>query len=230
MDEEKVILSGQLEQSSPWNVLGKKTSAIHIDERVSGAMDDQCWHVDRGQDVYNPSGRPPADPELRMLCREKTIAGVDRIYEILNDPDEPGATRVAAWCALRDTGYGKPAQAIAFKDFTEYSADNKLLQNGTELERMADMYAYMIGADPSAPPPMIDITPLPSRSVPRYDDVNDVDPETRPRKAAAHGGRTARGKRQSKPQAGQFSGLPMTYAPQPQPPRQRLQRPRRPRP
>jgi len=51
MDEEKVILSGQFDQSSPWNVLGKKASAIHIDECVSDAVNYQRWHMDRGQDV-----------------------------------------------------------------------------------------------------------------------------------------------------------------------------------
>jgi len=51
MEEEKVILSGQLDQSSTWNVLGKKTSAIHMDERVAGAVNDQRRHMDRGQDI-----------------------------------------------------------------------------------------------------------------------------------------------------------------------------------
>src|SRR5215470_13715713 len=37
-----------------------------------------------GGPSVNPGGRPKSYPELRALCQEKTIAGVERIYEILN--------------------------------------------------------------------------------------------------------------------------------------------------
>jgi len=127
----------------------------------------------RGAPSLNPSGRPPADPELRQLCREKTTAGVDRIYEIRNDPDEPGATRVAAWCALRDTGFGKPAQAIAFKDFTE-APPADLGKTGSSIDRMADVYAWMIGA--TTEPPVIDVAP--SRSAALSDPQDDDDHAT----------------------------------------------------
>jgi hypothetical protein len=48
MHEKEVILSGQFDQSCPWNVPGKKASAFHIDKRVFCAMDDQRWHMDGG--------------------------------------------------------------------------------------------------------------------------------------------------------------------------------------
>jgi len=44
-----------------------------------------------GGPSVNPGGRPKSYPELRALCQEKTIAGVERMYEILNDPQQPGS-------------------------------------------------------------------------------------------------------------------------------------------
>jgi len=58
----------------------------------------------------NAGGRPKTYPELRAMCQDKTLAGVEAVDEILWDPAQPGSTRVAAWCALRDTGFDKPAQ------------------------------------------------------------------------------------------------------------------------
>jgi hypothetical protein len=42
----------------------------------------------------------------------KTLAGVAVVESIMNDPDQPGSTRVLAWCALRDTGFGKPETRV----------------------------------------------------------------------------------------------------------------------
>jgi hypothetical protein len=95
-----------------------------------------------------------------MLCQEKTIESVDAIYDIVQDPAQPGATRVAAWCALRDTGFDKPAQRIAFKDFTEHPA-GELPKDGADLDHFADIYKQMLeGA-------IIDVIPSPSPSRPR---------------------------------------------------------------
>jgi len=47
------------------------------------------------------------------------------MYEILNDPQQSGSTRVAAWVALRDTGFDRPAQRIAFKDYTNDPASRE---------------------------------------------------------------------------------------------------------
>jgi len=99
----------------------------------------------------NPGGRPKSYPELRALCQEKTIAGVERMYEILNDPQQPGSTRVAAWVALRDTGFDRPAQRIAFKDYTNDPAGE--LPKDVDVHRMADLYALMIGAEIGSCPP-----------------------------------------------------------------------------
>ena len=65
------------------------------------------------------SGRPPLPPELRAKCRNLTLAGLPLIEAILKDPKEPGATRIKAWEAFRDTGYGKPPQAIDLNVYTE---------------------------------------------------------------------------------------------------------------
>ena len=107
-----------------------------------------------GAPSVNPSGRPKSYPELRALCQEKTIAGVERMEEILNDPNQPGSTRVAAWCALRDTGFDKPAQRIAFKDYTEHPAVDLPKD---DLNGLADLYAAMIGATIDYRPSMIDV-------------------------------------------------------------------------
>ena len=48
---EHAKFSWQLEQSCSWNVLGKKASMFDVDERVPRAVDDQSWHVDRGQNI-----------------------------------------------------------------------------------------------------------------------------------------------------------------------------------
>ena len=113
-----------------------------------------------GAPSVNPNGRPKTYPELRMLCQEKTIESVDAIYDIVQDPAQPGATRVAAWCALRDTGFDKPAQRIAFKDFTEHPVGD-LPKNGADLDHFADIYKQMLeGA-------IIDVIPSPSPSRPR---------------------------------------------------------------
>jgi hypothetical protein len=93
------------------------------------------------------------------MCQEKTIEGVEAVEEILWDPAQPGSTRVAAWTALRDTGFDKPAQRIAFKDYTDHPTNSMLPMGSNELERMADRYARMIGADIGAELPMIDVEP-----------------------------------------------------------------------
>jgi hypothetical protein len=105
----------------------------------------------------NPTGRPKTYPELRAMCQQKTIEGVEAVEEILWDPAQPGSTRVAAWTALRDTGFDKPAQRIAFRDYTEHPADDRP-KNGNELDHAADMYARMLGGT-YIPPPMFDVTP-----------------------------------------------------------------------
>ena len=51
VDKKQMIVSRQLEQSCSRNVLGKKASMFDADERVPGAVDDQSWHVDRGQNI-----------------------------------------------------------------------------------------------------------------------------------------------------------------------------------
>jgi hypothetical protein len=60
----------------------------------------------------NPAGRPKAYGPLKALCQDKTLAGVAIVEQIMNDPEQPGSTRIAAWCALRDTGFGKPETRV----------------------------------------------------------------------------------------------------------------------
>jgi hypothetical protein len=51
VDKKEMIVSRQLEQSCSHNVLGKKASMFDIDECVPRAVDDQSWHVNRGQNI-----------------------------------------------------------------------------------------------------------------------------------------------------------------------------------
>jgi hypothetical protein len=51
VEEKEMIVTGQFEQSCSRNVFGKTASMFHVDERVPGAVDDQGWHVNRGQDI-----------------------------------------------------------------------------------------------------------------------------------------------------------------------------------
>ena len=67
------------------------------------------------------TGRKPIPPELRAKCRKLTLDGLPLIEGILKDPAEPGATRIKAWEAFRDTGYGKPPQAIDLNVYTDLS-------------------------------------------------------------------------------------------------------------
>ncbi len=67
------------------------------------------------------TGRKPIPPELRAKCRKLTLDGLPLIEAILQDPGEPGATRIKAWEAFRDTGYGKPPQAIDLNVYTDLS-------------------------------------------------------------------------------------------------------------
>lgn len=163
-----------------------------------------------GGPSVNPGGRPKSYPELRALCQEKTIAGVERMYEILNDPQQPGSTRVAAWVALRDTGFDRPAQRIAFNDYTNDPAGE--LPKDADVHRMADLYALMIGAEIGSGPPIIDVipTPTPSRSLPA--------PHDEPELPGARLQRIRQPLQEAQVEA---------RAPRPQPRLQRVRRPRR---
>jgi len=161
-----------------------------------------------GGPSVNPGGRPKSYPELRALCQEKTIAGVERMYEILNDPQQPGSTRVAAWIALRDTGFDRPAQRIAFNDYTNDPAGE--LPKDADVHRMADLYALMIGAEFGSGPPIIDVIPTPSRSLPA--------PHDEPELPGARLQRIRQPLQEAQVEA---------RAPRPQPGLQRVRRPRR---
>src|ERR1700716_31770 len=51
VDKKQMIVSWQLVQSCSRDVLGKKASMFDVDERVPRAVDDQGWHMDRGQNI-----------------------------------------------------------------------------------------------------------------------------------------------------------------------------------
>jgi hypothetical protein len=105
--------------------------------------------------------------EMRALCQEKAIAGVEAVDEILHDPAQPGSTRVA-----RDTGFDRPAQRIAFKDFTD--APNDKLPADIDLFALPGAYddvingrATIIGVTPELSGPSTRSRALPAPEVDR---------------------------------------------------------------
>jgi hypothetical protein len=119
----------------------------------------------------NAGGRPKTYAELRAMCQEKTIEGVKAVEEILWDPAQPGSTRVSAWVALRDCGFDRPAQRIAFRDFTEHPTA-ELPKDGDSVDHFADIYKRMLeGA-------VIDVIPPPrpkALSAPKDDKDVSID-------------------------------------------------------
>jgi len=59
----------------------------------------------------NPSGRPAVVAEVRDLARQHTSAAIKTLVRIM-EKGKPDQARVAAACALLDSGYGKPIQAL----------------------------------------------------------------------------------------------------------------------
>jgi hypothetical protein len=59
----------------------------------------------------NPGGRPKTVGKVRKLARVHTAAAIATLAEVMLNPDEKGAARVAAAKELLDRGHGKPMQA-----------------------------------------------------------------------------------------------------------------------
>jgi len=62
----------------------------------------------------NPGGRPKVVAEVRELAQSHCRAAVERLVELMADPD--GRIAVAACNALLDRGMGKPAQPLTGED------------------------------------------------------------------------------------------------------------------
>jgi hypothetical protein len=80
-----------------------------------GGVSGKGWMPGRSG---NPGGRPARLKVLREKAANYCDADVEYLHEIICDKEQPGATRVMAWCALRDTAYGKPPQALAISQQT----------------------------------------------------------------------------------------------------------------
>ena len=130
----------------------------------------------------------------------------------------------------RHRGFDKPAQRIAFKDYTEHTASN-VLKDGDNVERFADLYALMIGASPDSPPPMIDITTSPSSTLPVRRHVDIETQRQQLRRMTDELRQMHEQERAEEERASSSNDDPEEHEisrPQPEPPRQRLmRRPRR---
>ncbi len=71
----------------------------------------------------NPSGRPKEDSRVKELARVHTKSAIETLAEIMINPKEKGAPRVAAATALLDRGWGKPTQTIAGDEEKPVRAD-----------------------------------------------------------------------------------------------------------
>ncbi len=56
----------------------------------------------------NPGGRRKEVAEVRELARQKCPRAIERLAEIVDDPEAPYSSQVAAANSLLDRGYGRP--------------------------------------------------------------------------------------------------------------------------
>jgi hypothetical protein len=76
----------------------------------------------------NPNGKLPVVREVQELARTYTVEAIGTLRAIMQDPQQPGATRVAAATALLDRGYGRPPQAIAAEVVTKFAFELPLVE------------------------------------------------------------------------------------------------------
>lgn len=63
-------------------------------------------------DGRKPTRLQSAREQLRNACRQKTLAALNVLHEVMSDPKAPPSARVKAACELLDRGWGKPAQEL----------------------------------------------------------------------------------------------------------------------
>ena len=71
-----------------------------------------------GQPGYtgNPGGRPKELRDVREAARQKSMAALDVLEAIANDPRAAAVARVQAATAILDRAWGKPAQPLVGDD------------------------------------------------------------------------------------------------------------------
>ncbi len=67
---------------------------------------------EKGGPSPNPKGRPRADKEFEKLCQAMSAKALQRISEMLENPDIDSPNLMKAIQFLADRGYGKPKQKI----------------------------------------------------------------------------------------------------------------------
>jgi hypothetical protein len=60
----------------------------------------------------NPGGRPKAIVEVAAAARERTVAAIDVLTEIMRNVDATASARVSAAVALLERGWGKAPQTV----------------------------------------------------------------------------------------------------------------------
>jgi hypothetical protein len=77
----------------------------------------------------NPNGRPRKIVEVTEAARQRTVAAIETLEEIMLDPKATASARVSAAIALLERGWGKAPQTIDVRrstDFREMSDDELL--------------------------------------------------------------------------------------------------------
>lgn len=64
----------------------------------------------------NPSGRPRSEKHIVALARECSEEAINTLREIMNDPEQRGAARVAAANSILDRAFGKAPMRVKLDD------------------------------------------------------------------------------------------------------------------
>lgn len=75
----------------------------------------------------NPGGKPRTAAEVVLFARDRSMAAMQVLEEVMLDKKESGSVRVAAANSFLDRAWGKPSQAVSIKDPVEDLSDAELL-------------------------------------------------------------------------------------------------------
>ena len=93
----------------------------------------------------NPAGRTPEVRQVKELAQQWTVEALNTLVELMTDPAQKGATRIAAAIAILDRGHGKPAVTV---DVTA---------RATLIELLARLDAARAGPGAATPATIIDV-------------------------------------------------------------------------
>jgi hypothetical protein len=81
--------------------------------------------------------------EVREAAQQQGLASIQKLVEIRDNPKVPFIVQIAAANSLLDRGYGRPPQAIAFKDLTPLPDPDTINQTMTTAQAV-EAYALTL--------------------------------------------------------------------------------------